>query len=113
MVIEKRIQILCTSSGVKAMCTRSNHKTKGERIIDMKAEYGKIYLDLLVPYSTIIALILYFLRFNNFDVYSIYRSEDGDMLDPAHTEIDIILKTCLYIIEGLSKGLVVKQRWLV
>ncbi|CAG8654074.1 28102_t:CDS:2 [Dentiscutata erythropus] len=41
----------------------------------------------------------------------IYRSEDGDMLDPAHTEIDIILKACSYIVEGLRKNLVVKQRW--
>ncbi|CAG8696106.1 16776_t:CDS:10, partial [Racocetra persica] len=38
-------------------------------------------------------------------------SEDGDMLDPAHTEIDIILKACSYIVEGLRKNLVVKQRW--
>lgn len=35
------------------------------------------------------------------------------MLDPAHTEIDIILKACSYIVEGLRKGLVIKQRWLV
>ncbi|CAG8652138.1 16528_t:CDS:10 [Funneliformis mosseae] len=41
----------------------------------------------------------------------IYRSEDGDMLDSAHTEIDIILKACSYIVEGLRKSLVVKQRW--
>ncbi|CAG8671705.1 1168_t:CDS:2, partial [Ambispora gerdemannii] len=38
-------------------------------------------------------------------------SEDGDMLDSAHTEIDIILKACSYIVEGLRKSLVVKQRW--
>ncbi|CAG8645467.1 1519_t:CDS:10, partial [Paraglomus occultum] len=38
-------------------------------------------------------------------------SEDGDMLDSANTEIDIILKACSYIVEGLRKSLVVKQRW--
>ncbi|CAG8572675.1 4282_t:CDS:10 [Ambispora leptoticha] len=41
----------------------------------------------------------------------IYRSEDGDILDSAHTEIDVILKACSYIVEGLRKSLVVKQRW--
>ncbi|CAG8674551.1 5810_t:CDS:10, partial [Acaulospora morrowiae] len=41
----------------------------------------------------------------------IYRSEDGDVLDSAHTEIDVILKACSYIVEGLRKCLVVKQRW--
>ncbi|CAG8614062.1 11431_t:CDS:2, partial [Acaulospora morrowiae] len=41
----------------------------------------------------------------------IYRSEDGDILDSAHTEVDVILKACSYIVEGLRKSLVVKQRW--
>ncbi|CAB4390677.1 unnamed protein product [Rhizophagus irregularis] len=30
-----------------------------------------------------------------------------DMLDCGHTEIDIILKTCSYIIETLNKGFVI------
>nr|CAG8437221.1 8748_t:CDS:2 [Entrophospora candida] len=34
-----------------------------------------------------------------------------DMLDYGHTEIDVILKTCSYIIEGLNKDLVIRQRW--
>ncbi|GBB96861.1 hypothetical protein RclHR1_28560003 [Rhizophagus clarus] len=41
----------------------------------------------------------------------IYRSEDGSILDPAHTEFDVILKACSYIVEGLRKGLLVQQRW--
>ncbi|CAI2187800.1 14977_t:CDS:2, partial [Funneliformis geosporum] len=42
----------------------------------------------------------------------IYRCKDQtDMLDHGHTEIDVILKTCSYIIEGLNKGLVIRERW--
>ncbi|CAJ0890232.1 6230_t:CDS:2, partial [Entrophospora sp. SA101] len=33
-----------------------------------------------------------------------------DMLDYGHTEIDVILKTCSYIIEGLNKDLVIRQK---
>ncbi|CAJ0886727.1 11721_t:CDS:2, partial [Entrophospora sp. SA101] len=42
----------------------------------------------------------------------IYRCKDRvDMLDYGHTEIDVILKTCSYIIEGLNKDLVIRQKW--
>ncbi|RIA79469.1 hypothetical protein C1645_71836 [Glomus cerebriforme] len=42
----------------------------------------------------------------------IYRCKDqNDMLDCGHTEIDVILKLCSYIIEGLNKNLVISQRW--
>ncbi|CAI2184983.1 9461_t:CDS:2, partial [Funneliformis geosporum] len=47
-------------------------------------------------------------------IYSdfIYRCKDQtDMLGSGHTEIDVILKTCSYIIEGLNQGLVIRQRW--
>ncbi|CAH1758472.1 6412_t:CDS:2, partial [Entrophospora sp. SA101] len=41
----------------------------------------------------------------------IYRCKDRvDMLDYGHTEIDVILKTCSYIIEGLNKDLVIRQK---
>ncbi|CAG8623587.1 5625_t:CDS:10 [Gigaspora rosea] len=46
----------------------------------------------------------------------IYKSKDqADILDftmkSAHTEIDVILKACAYIIEGLNKNLVIYPRW--
>jgi len=53
-----------------------------------------------------------------FNIYSIYKSKDqADILDfttkSTHTEVDVILKACAYIIEGLSKNLVIYPRWLV
>ncbi len=107
MVIEKRI------NEAYEWCVK---KFTSSDVNSYVYKISKIYLDLLVLYSTINCFdSLFFLRFksDNFEVYSIYRSEDGDMLDPAHTEIDVILKACSYIVEGLRKSLIVKQRWLV
>ncbi|CAJ0650406.1 2867_t:CDS:2 [Entrophospora sp. SA101] len=39
-----------------------------------------------------------------------YKLNRVDMLDYGHTEIDVILKTCSYIIEGLNKDLVIRQK---
>jgi hypothetical protein len=51
-------------------------------------------------------------------MYSIYKSQDqADILDfnakTTHTEMDVILKACAYIIEGLNKNLQIFPRWLV
>lgn len=46
----------------------------------------------------------------------IYKSKDQeDILDfttkGAHTEVDVILKACAYIVEGLNKSLTIYPRW--
>ncbi|PKY27670.1 hypothetical protein RhiirB3_443464 [Rhizophagus irregularis] len=46
----------------------------------------------------------------------IYKSKDQeDILDfttkSAHTELDVILKACAYIVEGLNKSLTIYPRW--
>ncbi|GBC23797.2 hypothetical protein GLOIN_2v1726076 [Rhizophagus irregularis DAOM 181602=DAOM 197198] len=46
----------------------------------------------------------------------IYKSKDReDILDfttkSAHTELDVILKACAYIVEGLNKSLTIYPRW--
>ncbi|CAJ0745155.1 10472_t:CDS:2, partial [Entrophospora sp. SA101] len=43
-------------------------------------------------------------------IYSDLCKDRVDMLDYGHTEIDVILKTCSYIIEGLNKDLVIRQK---
>uniref|UniRef100_U9UNZ4 Uncharacterized protein n=1 Tax=Rhizophagus irregularis (strain DAOM 181602 / DAOM 197198 / MUCL 43194) TaxID=747089 RepID=U9UNZ4_RHIID len=48
----------------------------------------------------------------------IYKSKDqADILDynakNTHTEIDVILKTCAYIVEGLNKNYQIYSKWLV
>ncbi|POG58988.1 hypothetical protein GLOIN_2v1726076 [Rhizophagus irregularis DAOM 181602=DAOM 197198] len=50
------------------------------------------------------------------EICDIYKSKDQeDILDfttkSAHTELDVILKACAYIVEGLNKSLTIYPRW--
>jgi hypothetical protein len=66
------------------------------------------------------SLFFFVINLINFIIhmYSIYKSQDqADILDynakNTHTEMDVILKACAYIIEGLNKDLQIFPRWLV
>lgn len=46
--------------------------------------------------------------------HSLFKVKDGDdLLDcgEGYTEIDIIIKTCSYIVKGLRKGLRINCKW--